>query len=44
MSGSGGTCFGIYKDRETANSAAGRLKEQNPAWWVSAVRLNSSKT
>ena len=44
MSGSGGTCLGIYKDRETANSAAGRLKEQNPAWWVSAVRLNSSKT
>ena len=44
MSGSGGTCLGISKDRETANSAAGRLKEQNPAWWVSAVRLNSSKT
>ena len=41
MSGSGGTCFGLYSDPETAASAAGRLKEQNPGWWVNAVRLNA---
>ena len=41
MSGSGGTCFGIYSDKETARAAAGRLREQNPAWWVTAVTLNA---
>jgi 4-diphosphocytidyl-2-C-methyl-D-erythritol kinase len=41
MSGSGGTCFGLYSDAETAASAAGRLHEQNPGWWVKAVRLNA---
>jgi len=41
MSGSGGTCFGIYSDKETASSAAGRLREQQPGWWVKAVRLNA---
>ncbi len=40
MSGSGGTCFGLYSDHETAASAAGRLTEQQPGWWVRAVRLN----
>ena len=41
MSGSGGTCFGIYKDAETAGSAAGRLSEAFPGWWVTATRLNA---
>ncbi|MEQ8291502.1 MAG: 4-(cytidine 5'-diphospho)-2-C-methyl-D-erythritol kinase [Roseovarius sp.] len=41
MSGSGGTCFGIYKDAETAGSAAGRLQESFPSWWVRATRLNA---
>jgi 4-diphosphocytidyl-2-C-methyl-D-erythritol kinase len=41
MSGSGGTCFGLYSDAETAASAAGRLREQHPSWWVAAVRLNA---
>jgi 4-diphosphocytidyl-2-C-methyl-D-erythritol kinase len=40
MSGSGGTCFGLYSDAETAASAAGRLHEQQPGWWVRVVRLN----
>lgn len=40
MSGSGGTCFGIYSSRVMAQSAAGRLQEQNPGWWVTAVTLN----
>lgn len=40
MSGSGGTCFGLYANRETARAAAGRLREQQPGWWVAAARLN----
>ncbi|GAB4286173.1 MAG: 4-(cytidine 5'-diphospho)-2-C-methyl-D-erythritol kinase [Roseovarius sp.] len=40
MSGSGGTCFGIYNDAETAGAAAGRLRESFPHWWVAATRLN----
>ncbi|WP_113912485.1 4-(cytidine 5'-diphospho)-2-C-methyl-D-erythritol kinase [Roseovarius dicentrarchi] len=42
MSGSGGTCFGIYADAETAASAAGRLQESHPGWWVVATRLNAT--
>ncbi|MEB8387960.1 4-(cytidine 5'-diphospho)-2-C-methyl-D-erythritol kinase [Rhodobacteraceae bacterium KMM 6894] len=41
MSGSGGTCFGLYADAETAASAAGRLQESHPGWWVKATRLNA---
>ncbi|MEL7254077.1 MAG: 4-(cytidine 5'-diphospho)-2-C-methyl-D-erythritol kinase [Pseudomonadota bacterium] len=41
MSGSGGTCFGIYDDQETARSAAGRLAESHPHWWVTATVLNA---
>lgn len=39
MSGSGGTCFGLYMDAETAQSAQGRLRESNPSWWSKAVVL-----
>lgn len=42
MSGSGGTCFGLYGDAETAASAAGRLKESHAGWWVEATRLNAN--
>jgi len=41
MSGSGGTCFGLYGDEETAASAAGRLSQAFPSWWVTATQLNS---
>ncbi|QIE47617.1 4-(cytidine 5'-diphospho)-2-C-methyl-D-erythritol kinase [Pseudohalocynthiibacter aestuariivivens] len=41
MSGSGGTCFGLYGDEETAASAAGRLSEAFPSWWITATQLNS---
>lgn len=41
MSGSGGTCFGLYADAETAGSAAGRLQEAFPSWWVAATQLNA---
>ncbi len=42
MSGSGATCFGIYFGAETAASAAGRLREGFPGWWVAATRLNAA--
>lgn len=41
MSGSGGTCFGLYTDAETAAAAAGRLQESHPGWWVKATQLNA---
>ncbi len=43
MSGSGGSCFGLYADAETAASAAGRLNQEYPGWWVTDTRLNSRK-
>ena len=42
MSGSGGTCFGLYDDAETAAAAAGRLRENFPSWWVTATTLNGA--
>ena len=42
MSGSGGTCFGLYADMETAHSAQGRLAETHPGWWVQAVVLKGA--
>lgn len=44
MSGSGGTCFGLYADAETAASASGRLREEYPGWWVVATKLNSRRS
>lgn len=40
MSGSGGTCFGLYSDENSAGAAAGRLAEQHPGWWVVPTRFN----
>ena len=42
MSGSGGTCFGLYADMETAQSAQGRLAETHPGWWAQAVVLKGA--
>ncbi len=39
MSGSGATCFGLFKDREAALIAAGDLARNHPHWWVKKVRL-----
>ncbi|MCQ2913724.1 MAG: 4-(cytidine 5'-diphospho)-2-C-methyl-D-erythritol kinase [Alphaproteobacteria bacterium] len=39
MSGSGGTCFGIYKDIETANLAKERVCKAHPHWWVEATNI-----
>ncbi len=39
MSGSGATCFGIYKDAEAAKSAAEAITVNHPDWWVAATVL-----
>jgi 4-diphosphocytidyl-2-C-methyl-D-erythritol kinase len=39
MSGSGPTCFGIYADRATAESAAAAIQGAHPVWWVKAAAL-----
>ena len=42
MSGSGATCFGIYKDADQAAIAAERIKDAHPEWWVMPTILNAS--
>jgi len=39
MSGSGATCFGIFKDSASAEIAAKVLSEAYPAWWVRAAKV-----
>lgn len=39
MSGSGGTCFGLYPDRETAERAAEWLRRRHPDWWIMAGQI-----
>ena len=39
MSGSGGTCFGIFAEQSAAHDAAARLQQLHPAWWVRAAAV-----
>ena len=39
MSGSGPTCFGLFRTSTTAAAAAAHLSQRHPAWWVSAAHL-----
>lgn len=39
MSGSGATCFGLFADQETAQSAATALTATQPGWWIAAAPL-----
>ena len=39
MSGSGGTCFGLFEDETAAAGAAGAIARNRPAWWVQPTRL-----
>lgn len=41
MSGSGGTCFGLYPDRQTACAAADSLRVRHPGWWVAPAEMLS---
>lgn len=40
MSGSGATCFALFETEEQAATAAGRLADQHPEWWIKAARLS----
>lgn len=37
MSGSGGTCFGLFADAKAAEAAVARLKAAHDGWWVAAA-------
>jgi 4-diphosphocytidyl-2-C-methyl-D-erythritol kinase len=39
MSGSGATCFGLFTSGRAAATAAKRLREAHPKWWVRATQL-----
>ena len=41
MSGSGATCFGLFGDNGSAQSAAEALAASAPGWWVHAARIGS---
>jgi 4-diphosphocytidyl-2-C-methyl-D-erythritol kinase len=39
MSGSGATCFGLYRDPAARDSAAARIRAAHPRWWTLPTRL-----
>jgi 4-diphosphocytidyl-2-C-methyl-D-erythritol kinase len=39
LSGSGPTCFALFRDMNEAESAAAEIARARPSWWVKAVRL-----
>ncbi len=39
MSGSGATCFALFRSREEAREAAQRLSTERPGWWIRPVTL-----
>jgi 4-diphosphocytidyl-2-C-methyl-D-erythritol kinase len=40
MSGSGATCFGIFRTARAALAAARRLRAAHPRWWICATVLS----
>jgi 4-diphosphocytidyl-2-C-methyl-D-erythritol kinase len=40
MSGSGGTCFGVFRSGRSALAAAHALHSAQPGWWVRATTLS----
>lgn len=40
MSGSGSTVFGIFKNEDAAQNAAGSMAKKRPDWWVRPVKIN----
>ena len=40
MSGSGGTCFGIYPNAVSAEAAAAAIAREHPNWWLAPTKLN----
>jgi 4-diphosphocytidyl-2-C-methyl-D-erythritol kinase len=43
MSGSGGTCFGLFASAADAKDAAARLVQAYPLWWVRSARLGAGR-
>ena len=39
MSGSGGTCFGLYESEVDAFEAVSEIRETNPTWWVVSAEV-----
>jgi 4-diphosphocytidyl-2-C-methyl-D-erythritol kinase len=39
MSGSGATCFGLYRSEADRDAAAARISAARPAWWMLKTRL-----
>jgi 4-diphosphocytidyl-2-C-methyl-D-erythritol kinase len=39
MSGSGGTCFGLFARAEEAEASTARIAAEHSRWWVAATRL-----
>ena len=39
MTGSGGTCFGLFADEAAASDAAGAVTRDHPGWWVHPTHL-----
>ena len=39
MSGSGATCFALYRDRDALHEAANRLAFEHPGWWQMQGKL-----
>lgn len=43
MSGSGGTCFGLYPNQKAAEKAAISISENNPRWWCIATKFQMDR-
>jgi 4-diphosphocytidyl-2-C-methyl-D-erythritol kinase len=43
MSGSGGTCFGLFASTEAAMDGAAELKRDYPDWWICETILGAAK-
>ncbi len=41
MSGSGATCFGIFRDRQSAENAANAIRQARPDWFVEPTRTSA---
>jgi 4-diphosphocytidyl-2-C-methyl-D-erythritol kinase len=39
LSGSGPTCFALFREETEAEAAAAELRAEHPDWWVAATML-----